>query len=100
MTVLVSPYESLQAMGDKFYPWLPSIANRYPMRSDQWLPNIKGPVVIEHGDIDNLITLSNAERLKQIRPASELVVVTGAGHNDIHKFPKYLDTLTERLRNL
>lgn len=100
MTVLVSPYESLRAMGDKFYPWLPGITNRYPMRSDQWLPNIKGPVFIAHGDIDNLITLSNAERLKQIWPASELVVVTGAGHNDIHKFPKYLETLTERLKNL
>ena len=100
MTVLVSPYESLKAMGDKFYPWLPGAVHRYPMRSDLWLPNIKGSVMIEHGDIDNLIALSNGERLKQIRPATELVVVIGAGHNDIHKFPQYLESLSARLKNL
>jgi uncharacterized protein len=100
MTVLVSPYESLKAMGEKFYPWLPGAVQRYPMRSDLWLPKIKGNVMIEHRDIDNLITLSNGERLKQIRPATELVVVTGAGHNDIHKFPQYLESLSARLKNL
>ena len=100
LTVLVSPYESLKAMGDAHYPWLPALVNRYPMRTDQWLPGIKGPVMIEHGDKDTLIALSHGERLKQIRPATELVIVTGAGHNDIHKFPMYLDTLSERLQNL
>lgn len=100
LTVLVSPYSSLKAMGDARYPWLPGAVNRYPMRTDLWLPAIKGAVMIEHGDIDNAIVLSNGERLKQIRPTTELIVVTGAGHNDIHKFPMYLDTLSERLKNL
>ena len=100
LTVLVSPYESLKAMGDAHYPWLPSVVNRYTMRTDQWLPVIKGPVMIEHGDKDTLITLSQGERLKTIRPTTELVVVTGAGHNDIHKFPRYLESLSERLKNL
>ena len=100
LTVLVSPYVSLKAMGDAHYPWLPSLVNRYPMRTDQWLPDIKGPVMIEHGDMDTLITLSHSERLRQIRPATELVVIPGAGHNDIHQFPMYLDTLADRLKNL
>ena len=100
LTVLVSPYESLKAMGDAHYPWLPGLVNRYPMRSDQWLPKIKGPVIIEHGDLDTLIALSHGDTLKQLRAGTELVVVTGAGHNDIHKFPKYLDTLSDRLKNL
>jgi pimeloyl-ACP methyl ester carboxylesterase len=100
LTVLVSPYESLKAMGDAQYPWLPAFVNRYTMRTDQWLPAIKKPVMIEHGNLDTLIALSHGERLKKIVPATELVVVTGAGHNDIHKFPQYLDTLAERLSNL
>ena len=100
LTVLVSPFESLKAMGDAHYPWLPGLVNRYPMRSDEWLPKIKGPIVIEHGDMDTLIALSHGERLKQLRDGIELVVVNGAGHNDIHQFQKYLDTLSERLRNL
>lgn len=100
LTVLVSPFESLKAMGDAHYPWLPGAVNRYTMRTDVWLPRISGPVVIEHGDLDTLIGLSHSERLKQLRSGTELVVVNGAGHNDIHKFPKYLDTLSERLKNL
>lgn len=100
LTILVSPYESLKAMGDAHYPWLPAVVNRYTMRTDEWLPAIKGAVMIEHGDVDTLIGLSHGERLTKIRSGTELVVVTGAGHNDIHKFPKYLDTLSERLKNL
>lgn len=100
LTVLVSPFESLKAMGDAHYPWLPGAVNRYPMRSDEWLPKIKGPIIIEHGDSDTLISLSHGERLKKLRDGIELVVVNGAGHNDIHKFQKYLDTLSDRLKNL
>ena len=100
LTVLVSPYVSLQAMGDAHYPWIPALVNRYTMRTDQWLPAVKGAVMIEHGDLDTLIALSHGERLKQIHAKAELVVVTGAGHNDIHKFPKYLESLSERLMNL
>ena len=100
LTVLVSPYESLKAIGDAHYPWLPGFVNRYPIRSDQWITKIKGPVIIEHGDLDTLIGLSHGEKLKQLRAGTELVVVTGAGHNDIHKFPKYLETLSDRLKNL
>ena len=100
LTVLVSPYESLKAMGDAHYPWLPGVINRYTMRTDHWLPAIKRAVMIEHGDMDTLIGLSHSERLKTLRSTTELVVVTGAGHNDIHKFPVYLDTLSERLTNL
>ncbi|MCY7387913.1 MAG: alpha/beta hydrolase [Burkholderiales bacterium] len=100
LTVLVSPFESLKAMGDAHYPWLPGLVNRYPMRSDEWLPKIKGPIVIQHGDMDTLIGLSHGERLTKLREGIELVVVNGAGHNDIHKFQKYLDTLADRLKNL
>ncbi len=100
LTILVSPYFNLQAMGDEHYPWLPGVINRYPMRSDVWLPAIKGPVVITHGDKDTLIPISHGERLRKLRAATEMMIITGAGHNDIHKFPAYLDGLAERLNKL
>jgi len=100
LTVLVSPYASLAEMGKLRFPWLPQFINRYSMRTDLWLPLIKRPVLIMHGDRDDLIPLQQGERLKQIRGASDLLVVKGAGHNDIHQFPAYLDGLAERLRRL
>ena len=100
LTVLVSPFLSLRAMGDELYPWLPGFISRYPMRSDQWLAAITRPVLILHGDRDTLIPISHAERLRKTRAATEYQIISGAGHNDIHKFPAYLDALAERLRRL
>ena len=100
LTVLVSPFLSLKAMGEELYPWLPGFISRYPMRSDQWLAAIARPVLIIHGDRDTLIPISHAERLRQTRAATEYQVIDGAGHNDIHRFPAYLDALAERLSRL
>ena len=100
LTILVSPYLSLKAMGDQQYPWLPAFINRYPMRSDQWLTAIARPVLIVHGDRDTLIPIAQGEQLKRIRAATEMLVISGAGHNDIHKFPAYLDGLADRLKKL
>ena len=100
LTVLVSPYASLLEMGTLRYPWLPQMINRYTMRTDEWLPRIQRTVMIAHGELDTVIPLQQGERLKQIRRASELLVVPGAGHNDIHKFPVYLDGLAAQLGKL
>ncbi len=100
LTVLVSPFLSLNAMADEHYPWLPAFLNRYPMRSDERLAAITAPVLIIHGDRDTLIPISHAERLRQTRAATEFQVIDGAAHNDIHKFLAYLDALAERLRRL
>jgi pimeloyl-ACP methyl ester carboxylesterase len=98
LTVLVSPYSSILDLGKQFYPWLPGFVSRYPMRSDLWLPQAKSPVFILHGDRDSLIPISHAQRLKALHTAAELLVIEDAEHNDIHKFPKYLDALANRLK--
>lgn len=100
LTVLVSPYESLLAMGAEVYPWLPSFINRYGMRSDLWLPAIKTPVMILHGDIDGVIPLAQGQRLSSLRAGTEMLVIQGAGHNDIHRFAPYLEALAARLAGL
>ncbi len=89
-TVLVSPYESMQALAREHYPWVPSAVLRYPLRTDVVLPRIKGPVLLAHGDLDTLIPLSHSQNLQRAMPAARLVVVPGAGHNDLQKFEVYL----------
>ncbi len=100
LLVLVSPYVSLQQIAKEQYPWVPGFVMRYPMRTDQWLPAVRAPVLILHGGHDALINVSHARRLKELKPDAQLVVLPDAGHNDIHIFPGYIETLEARLREL
>jgi uncharacterized protein len=98
LLVLVSPFSSLTASAAQTYPWAPGWVLKYPLRTDAIIGDIKSPILLIHGSEDKLIPLSHSERLKALaRSPVELLVVPGAGHSDIHKFPVYLDGLAARL---
>jgi hypothetical protein len=98
LLVLVSAFTSLAAAATQEYPWAPEWILKYPMRTDAIIGDVKSPILLIHGSDDKLIPLANSERLKALaRSPVELLVVPGAGHNDIHKFPVYLDGLAARL---
>ena len=98
LLVLVSPFSSLAASAAHAYPWAPGWVLKYPLRTDAIIGDIKSPILLIHGSEDKLIPLAHSERLKALaRSPVELLVVPGAGHSDIHKFPVYLDGLAARL---
>jgi len=93
LTVLVSAYSSMAALAAEHYPIVPGALLRYPLRTDEVIMKIRGPVLLAHGDRDTLIPLAHSERLATLSPQARLVVVPDAGHADIHRFPVYLDAL-------
>jgi pimeloyl-ACP methyl ester carboxylesterase len=93
LTVLVSPYTSLRDLTREFYPWVPGAALRYPLDTATHLPHLRGRVLLVHGARDTLIRVHHSERLHQVLPSAHLVVVPGAGHNDIQEFPQYRQEL-------
>jgi uncharacterized protein len=99
-TVLVSPFYSLEAMRQQHYPWLPGALVRYKFRTNEWLPNVKNPVTIIHGNADTMIHISQAERLKEIAPKVELIEIPGGDHVNLHQLSSYLDALADRLIKL
>ncbi len=99
-TALVSPFYSLNAMREEYYPWLPAALMRYTFATNEWLPNIKNPVTIVHGKIDALINISQAERLKALSPKVELIEIDGGDHVNLHHLASYLDVLSDRLAKL
>ncbi len=90
LTVLVSPYSSMSTLTAQIYPYVPQAVLRYPLRTDQLLPNIKSPLLLMHGDRDKLIPPSHSQSLKMLSPKAKLLIINGAGHSDIHKFEAYL----------
>lgn len=93
LTVLVSPYRSMVALGAEHYPWVPAILSRYPLRTEDDAARITGPLLILHGDADTLIPIAHAEAIHARAPQSELVRLPGAGHDDVHEHPAYRTAL-------
>lgn len=94
--VLISAYESMVAMADLHYPWVPRFVLRYPLRTDRALPLVRGQVLMAHGERDRLIPAESSRRLQRLLPTAELLLLPGAGHNDIQRFA----ALGEALRRL
>ena len=100
LTVLVSPYSSMLALAQQHYPWVPATVLRYPLRTDQALPGVRGPVLLIHGELDTLIAPASSLALLLRAPQARLVIVAGAGHNDLQRFGAYGDALAQALQAL
>lgn len=100
LTVLVSPYVSLRALAAEHYRWVPTALLRYPMATDEWLPRVRSPVLLIHGELDALIPPSHSDRLAALAPHAQVLKVPGAGHNDLQLFAPYLDGLRAALQRL
>ena len=92
-TILVSPYQSMLALAQQHYPWVPAAMLRYPLRTDLAVPLLRGPLLLAHGELDTLIPPVNSQKLQQLLPGAKLTLVPGASHNDLQRFDVYLDAV-------
>jgi uncharacterized protein len=95
LTVLVSPYASMAELAAEHYPWVPRLLLRYPLDTGAALARVRGAVLIAHGEQDTLIPVDHSRRLKARLAQATLLVVPGAGHNDIHQFSAYTEALRQ-----
>ncbi|QIS11153.1 alpha/beta hydrolase [Nocardia arthritidis] len=82
--ILMSTFTGIRDAARSVYPFLPSpfVPDAYP--SLRRIRRLRAPVLIMHGDQDELLPLRHAERLYAAAPEPrKLVVFPGAGHNDI-----------------
>lgn len=82
--MLMSTFTGLRDAARSVYPFLPAplVPNAYP--SERRIRELRAPVLIMHGDQDELLPPRHAERLyAAAREPKRLVVFPGAGHNDL-----------------
>ncbi len=100
LLVLVSPFTSVVAMAQNQYPFVPAWLVRYPLRTKEIMGEVRSPTIFVHGDRDTLIPITHSYELAKLtRSPSKMLVIEGAGHNNIHRFESYLDGLTAELPN-
>jgi uncharacterized protein len=100
LTILVSPYRSMQAMAGEHYPWVPGVALRYPLRTEDDAARIHGKVWLVHGEQDSLIDVRHSEAIRERVPQARLLRIPGASHNDLQRFDAYTDALRDMLVRL
>lgn len=100
LTILVSPYSSMQAMARENYRFVPGVLVRYPLRTEDDAARIRGPLLLVHADADALIGLHHSQAILARAPHAQLVTLRGAGHGDLHGFADYDRTLRTALSAL
>jgi pimeloyl-ACP methyl ester carboxylesterase len=100
LLVLVTPFTSVLDVTRATYPWVPPVLLRYPLRTDLGVKQSQVPVLILHGERDELFSMDHALKLEALRPGVDLVRVPEAGHGDIHLFEAYTGSLKARLGTL
>jgi pimeloyl-ACP methyl ester carboxylesterase len=100
LTLLVSPYSSMKALAAELYPWVPMQVLRYPLHTLEHAAKLLGPVMLIHGEKDELIPIHHSEQLCSAFRSAQLVRVDGAGHSDVHQFPSVRKALASALGRL
>jgi hypothetical protein len=97
--ILVTPFDSLAAVGRGHYPWLPvGLFLRHRMNPVKDLRSSQVPVALIVAGKDTLIPPARAAALAKALP--NLVfnrTIEGAGHNDIYQLPAFQQAMNEAL---
>lgn len=90
LLILQAPYYSLTDMMQHNYPILPTFLLKYKFETNRFLPQCKMPVVIFHGDVDEVIYYTSSVKLSKLfKEKDTLITLKGAGHNGMSERDDY-----------
>lgn len=93
--ILTTPFDSLRAVAQKLYPWIPiGLLLRHPFDSLALAPSIKTPMLALAGTEDQLVPATLAENLVAHWGGPRRIgIFPGAGHNDIESAEGYWEAV-------
>ena len=98
LLVLQAPYFSMSDLAAQNCPFVPGFLVRYPLPTYEFIRQVQAPVVLFHGDRDEVIDYRASLRLKRLlKPTDALIVLPGAGHNGMTDNPQYQRALARLL---
>jgi pimeloyl-ACP methyl ester carboxylesterase len=99
MLILQAPYYNLIDMMHHYYPFIPKFLLKYKFKTNDFLKRVKAPIVIFHGDNDEVIYYGSSLKLKELlKPHDTLIILHGQGHNRMSDNGDYLNSLEKLLR--
>ncbi len=95
--LLNAPYWSLQSLAMEKVKVVPSFLMKYKFHTYKHLQEVKCPVVVFHGSLDEVIPHEHSLRLEKTFPHIEVNIVEGFGHNDLSSSREYMLRTKEAL---
>ncbi len=82
--VLISPFTSMMDMAKQVFPWLPAqqlVRDRYDTAAKARALTL--PALVIHGTDDEVIPASMGQRIAELLPHAQLLLIPGGRHNDL-----------------
>jgi pimeloyl-ACP methyl ester carboxylesterase len=96
--ILQAPYYNLTDMMKQTYSFIPTFILKYKFETNEYLKNCKMPVVIFHGNLDEVIYYGSSLKLqKEFKPKDTLITLKHQGHNGITENKDYKTELQKIL---
>jgi len=90
LLILQAPFYSLTDLMRHHFPILPTFILKYKFETNSYLKGCKMPVVIFHGDKDEVIYYGSSLKLKELFKSQDtLITLPGQGHNGMTENPTY-----------
>lgn len=90
LLILQAPYYSMADMMQHIFPVIPKFMLKYKFETDKYIKDCKMPIVIFHGDQDEVIYYGSSLKLKeQFKKQDTLITLIGQGHNGMTDNPDY-----------
>jgi pimeloyl-ACP methyl ester carboxylesterase len=94
LLILQAPYYSLTDMMRHTYRVIPTFLLKYKFNTYQYIKACKMPIVIFHGNQDEVVYYNSSIRLKEfLKRTDTLITLNGQGHNGITDNPQYADAI-------
>jgi len=98
LLILKAPYYSMSYMRKLYYNWLPEFGLRYKFTTNKYIVRADLPVIIFHGDEDELIPYECSLKLQELFDGNDiLITLKGQNHHQISKNEDYIEAINEIL---
>ena len=98
LLILQAPYFSLKDVVEHNFPLIPSFILKYKFETNKYIKDCKMPIIIFHGDKDEVIYYESSVKLQKIiKETDTLITLKGHGHNGMSTNIAYLKELEKIL---
>jgi len=98
MLILETPLFDMKSLKRKYFPFLPNFILKYNFETYKHIKDIKSPVYIFHGTIDNIIPYDIASKLKDyLKQTDKFITIPNGNHNNLDLFKEYHENLDKIL---